>query len=147
MDGFFRLLCSAALLAWAAPAFSQTSAAPEPGIDPHWIYDPQSQCWAGDPDPHPGESIVWTGACEGGRLAGQGTLTWYRDGRIEGRDTGTFKDGILSGHGTIIRVDGAMFEGDFPGRGIVTLADGTTFEATAVREAGGWSIQQAAPGR
>jgi hypothetical protein len=115
------------------------------GRDPHWIKDPVKDCWAANPDPETGETITWTGTCEGRLLTGQGTLTWYVNGRQVGRDEGNFKDGQLSGHGRISFGDGANFEGEFPGQGVLTLPNGQKVAAVSIAEAAGWSIEQAQP--
>ena len=142
---FVRACLGTAVIA-ASPVWAQAPKPPDlSGADPHWIYDPHSKCWAGDPDPHDGETIAWEGKCDGGLVSGFGTLTWYRGGRIDGRDIGTFAAGILSGRGKIIDGDGTVFEGEFPGRGVLTLPDGRTLEAVTVREEAGWSIEQAPP--
>jgi hypothetical protein len=116
-------------------------AAPDPS-DPHWIRDTAKDCWAADADPEPGETIVWTGACVDGLISGQGTLSWYQVGRLTGRDEGNFVKGELSGHGRILRGDGTSFEGDFPGKGVLTLPNGERVNAVSVKEAVGWSVEQ-----
>jgi hypothetical protein len=115
------------------------------GADPHWIADERSHCFAGNPDPQGDESVHWTGACENGLVSGPGTLTWYRSGRIEGRDEEIFRAGILAGHGRIIQADGAIFEGEFPGEGVLTLPDGRHVAAHSLRETAGWSIEETRP--
>jgi hypothetical protein len=82
-------------------------------------------------------------------VTGEGTLTWYLNGRPVGSDQGRFKNGQLSGHGRITFADGANFEGEFPGRGVLTLPDGQKVQAQSIEEAAGWSIEQAptAPAR
>ena len=93
-----------------------------------------------------GETVTWSGgACVGGLVNGQGTLTWYLNGRLFGRDEGTFKNGELFGHGRITRANGASFEGEFPGKGVITLANGQKVDAVSIKEAVGWSIEQAPP--
>jgi hypothetical protein len=111
------------------------------GRDPHWIKDEKSGCWAANPDPAPLESIVWTGQCVDGLASGPGTLSWYADGKLTGRDEGNFVRGELSGHGKITFADGASFEGEFPGRGVITLPDGSRADAVSVKESAGWSIE------
>lgn len=131
------------LLLGAANAFAQ---APDfSGNDPHWIQDPDSKCWAANPDPAEHESISWTGACENMLLTGEGTLTWYESGKITGRDIGNFKEGQLSGRGSILFADGARFDGEFPGRGVLTAPDGRTFLAQSVQENAGWAVRQVDP--
>ena len=92
--------------------------------------------------PQNGESIRWSGACENMLITGQGVLTWYENGRISGRDEGQFKNGELSGHGRIFFEDGASFEGEFPGVGILTAPDGKRVRAQSVKEPTGWDIEE-----
>ena len=133
-------------LLFAADAWAQT--APDlSGNNPNWIKDNGSNCWAANPDPSPGETITWTGGCEKNLLSGPGTLTWYIDGKAVGRDEGTFRNGELSGHGRLSFADGANYEGDFPGKGVVTLANGQKIEAESIHEKAGWSIEQSLPQR
>jgi len=136
------LIAAAFCLGYAAEA--QTAMPDLSGRDPHWIEDEDSACWAANPDPEPGESIMWTGPCENGLISGQGILNWYLNGRLVGRDEGNFKAGELFGHGRISSL-GASYEGEFPGRGVLTLPDGSQIEAMSVKEAAGWSIAQAPP--
>ena len=58
-----------------------------------------------------------------------------------GRDEGNFTRGELSGHGRISFADGAVFEGEFPGRGLLTLPNGDHVNAVSVKEMAGWSIE------
>ena len=147
MNRSLRARVCAALLALSAPAAAQTDE-PKPdlsGNDPHWIEDTVRQCWAANPHPEGNESISWTGACEGGLISGPGTLTWSQNGRVTGRDEGTFKDGRLTGRGRIISADGTSYEGDFPGTGVLTLPDGQKLRAQTVREFSGWTIEAPIP--
>lgn len=123
-----------------------TSAIAQPdlsGRDAHWIKDEASGCWAANPDPEPLESITWSGQCTGMLVNGQGVLSWYLNGRLIGRDEGNFVRGELSGHGKISFADGTAYDGDFPGRGVMTLPDGNKVDAVSVKESAGWSIEQA----
>ncbi|HEY4265103.1 MAG TPA: hypothetical protein VGM72_07285 [Micropepsaceae bacterium] len=143
-----REAIGALVLVWMCGTAAQ--AAPDlSGSDPHWIKDAAKNCWAANPDPETGETITWTGTCEQGLLSGEGTLSWYVDGQPVGRDEGHFKNGQLSGHGRIVFGDGAHFEGEFPGQGVLTLPSGQEIAAQSVGEAAGWSIEQAqrAPAR
>jgi len=127
-------------------AFGAPGRAAEPdfsGNDPHWIEDPVNHCWAANPTPEPGETISWSGGCEGNLLSGEGILTWYSNGRVAGRDEGQFKNGQLSGRGRIVFADGAFFDGDFPGTGVLTLPDGRKVAAQSIKEQAGWSIEEA----
>jgi len=130
----------------ALPALAQSATPDLSGRDPHWIKDSAKNCWAADPDPQAGETVTWTGACAGGLVKGQGTLTWYLNGRLFGRDEGAFRNGELFGHGRITRVNGASFEGEFPGKGVITLRRaGRRSTLVSIKEAVGWSIEQAPP--
>jgi hypothetical protein len=134
----FVLTCGVAALAQAAaPDLS--------GKDPHWIQDAANLCWAADPDPQPGETIVWSGECENSLINGPGTLSWYVRGRLVARDSGTFKNGELSGHGRILFQNGVIFEGEFPGKGTITTPDGRKIAAQSIKESTGWSIEEDRP--
>ena len=137
------------LLAALAPATALEAADVKPdlsGKDPRWIEDKVVHCWAGNPHPQDGEQIYWSGACENGLISGEGTLTWLQNGQITGRDIGTFKGGMLTGHGRITAVDGTSYEGEFPGTGVLTLPDGRKVPARSVREPSGWTIEEPVPG-
>jgi hypothetical protein len=124
----------------ASPAIAQPDFS---GRDAHWIKDEASGCWAANPDPEPMETITWTGQCRDMLVSGMGSLSWYLDGRLIGRDEGNFVRGELSGHGKISFPDGANFEGEFPGRGVLTLPSGNRVDAVSVKESAGWSIEEA----
>ena len=142
---YLRGTLASLLVCWALPALAQTATPDLSGRDPHWIKDAAKNCWAADPDPQAGETVTWTGACLGGLVNGEGTLTWYLNGRLFGRDEGTFKNGEIFGHGRITRANGASFEGEFPGKGVITLPGGQKVEAVSIKESVGWSIEQAPP--
>jgi hypothetical protein len=142
------VICCASVMA-IAPSNAQPAPDVRPdfsGNDPHWIEDPVAQCWAANPHPQDGETVSWSGGCEGGLLSGQGTLTWMLGGRVTGRDQGTFRNGRLTGRGRIDAVDGTSYEGDFPGKGVLTLPDGRKVPARTVRDSSGWSIEEPIPG-
>jgi len=143
----FRSIAALAVaVLFTTGAWAQT--APDlSGNDTHWIKDNGSNCWAANPDPSPGESISWTGACENNLLSGMGTLTWYINGKAVGRDEGNFRNGELSGHGRVSFADGASYEGEFPGKGVLTLPSGQKIEAESIHEMAGWSIEQSLPQR
>jgi hypothetical protein len=136
-------LCMASALCFlAAGAAAQTLPPDLSGRDSHWIQDKDSRCWAANPNPQEGEAISWKGTCENNLASGPGTLTWYLNGRVTGRDEGVFKNGELSGHGKIFFEDGTSFEGEFPGEGVLTAPDGRKVPAQSVKERTGWSIEQ-----
>jgi hypothetical protein len=134
----------AAVLACAATAAPTAFAQPDfSGRDSHWIRDDATGCWAANPAPEPLETISWSGRCDNMLLSGPGILSWYLDGKLIGRDEGNFVRGELSGHGKITFGDGSNFEGEFPGRGVLTLPGGKRIDAVSVKETAGWSIEQA----
>lgn len=146
MTVVLRAVALCLLSTGAAWAQAQDGAPDLSGNDPHWIEDRVAQCWAANPHPQGNESITWSGACESGLISGPGTLTWMQDGRVSGRDEGTFKDGRLTGKGKIMSIDGTTYEGDFPGMGVLTLPDGRKVRAQTVREFSGWTIEAPVPG-
>jgi hypothetical protein len=146
-----KLFLTMAVIALALrPAFAANAAGFKPdltGKDPHWIEDRVAHCWVGNPDPQVGESVSWSGACMAGLATGPGVVTWYRNGRVEGRDSGTYQGGILAGRGKISSANGTSFEGDFPGKGILTLSDGLKLPAQSILENGGYSVEQIPAGK
>lgn len=127
------------------PALAQVALPDLSGGDPHWIKDAAKNCWAANPDPEVGESVTWTGGCLAGLINGEGTLSWYLNGRLLGRDEGTFRNGELFGHGRITQTGGPTFEGEFPGKGVLTLPNGQKIQAESIKETVGWSIEQSSP--
>ena len=144
-----RLLGAMAGLALsvAGGASAQSPAPDLSGNDAHWIKDADKNCWAANPNPEPGESVSWTGGCENGLVSGDGTLTWSIRGKVVGRDEGTFESGELTGYGRITQVGGPTFEGEFPGKGVLTFPNGKKVAAQSVKEVFGWSIEQYTPPR
>ncbi len=136
-------ICAAAMIATAALA--QETVPDLSGKDPHWIEDKNNHCWAANAHPDVGETVSWIGACVNKMISGFGRLTWYRNGRVQGQDEGTYKNGELTGHGRIVLDDGTVYDGQFPGTGTLTLPDGRQLEAMSVKEVAGWSIEEVPP--
>lgn len=65
--------------------------------EPGWIKDVNTGCQAWNPCPQPNETIEWTGECEGGRISGEGKLSWYHNGELVQIDFATFFDGRVNG--------------------------------------------------
>jgi hypothetical protein len=97
-----------------------------------WLPDSKG-CKIWNPNPHPNETITWSGGCANGLAEGEGVLVWFKDGKQESEDKGTFKAGRLEGPGVTTTTGGYRYEGDFQagkfhGRGISTYANGTRYE-------------------
>jgi hypothetical protein len=144
--GYCRTLPVGLALTLGCAALARAATPDLSGKDPHWIQDAANLCWAANPDPQPGENIIWNGECKDGLLDGQGILSWYVNGRLAARDSGTFKNGELSGHGRINFQNGVTFEGEFPGKGVITTPDGRKIPAQSIKESAGWSIEEDRPG-
>lgn len=121
-----RLVLLAGLL---APSLSL---ADEPGA---WVVDGSSGCRVWNPEPQPGERVLWDGPCRDGVASGEGWLQWFRDGRPIGQFVGAMRDGREGDAGTWVWDDGTRFEGmlrdgsrDGPGSAIEP--DGSQFEGT-----------------
>ncbi len=106
----------------AAEHAQAAAAAPQPPAPlaspghPGWLRA-DGGCFVWDSYPQPAETATWSGACQPNEpIEGQGTTTWFLSGKLSERDTGTFIDGKLSGHGVISRPDGGEFEEWLNGR-------------------------------
>ncbi len=124
---------------------------------PGWIVDPVSNCATSNPFAQPDEEIRWYGACEAGRLTGQGTLVWYVEGVETERNEGAFRagefngevvttypdgevivgtyiDGVRDGDFTIISADGAHLRARYGNGELLSEADMTVAQVEAWRE-------------
>lgn len=116
---------------------------------PDWIED-SSGCKVMNPQSQPVESIRWTGRCKLGYADGPGVVHWFSAGKPNGMTSGTFKEGKLTGRGSVIfphaihtrtqpskgdfqlfhswpfgsRLDGVFSENRLIGDGIVTEPNG-----------------------
>ena len=85
-------------------------------------------CYIWNPDPQPGATVTWTGACAAGKVQGTGTLSWTYDGEAQ-TETGRLVDGKHNGH-WILRdqertvLEGSLVEGQANGHWVVRYADG-----------------------
>ena len=82
---------------------------------PPWLTDAHG-CKIQDPSPLPRESVTWTGKCVSGWAAGDGTLTWFIDGKPNRQFKGTLKSGRPDGHGAYPYADGTHDEGEWIGK-------------------------------
>ena len=69
------------------------------GNNPHWLEDPNSQCWVydGNPSSPQGLGITWSGNCLSHLAEGEGTLSYLINGNLIETDTGLFKRGVELG--------------------------------------------------
>lgn len=80
---------------------------------PGWIADPASNCATSNPFARADEEIRWFGACDDGRLTGQGTLVWYVEGIESERNEGTFRGGEFHGEVITTYPDGEVIVGSY----------------------------------
>jgi hypothetical protein len=116
-----------------------------------WSIDAAQGCKLWNPNPQPGETVRWSGACANGFAQGRGAAQWFhgnlpfesdegewREGRQAGfgsqvwptgRYDGQIVDGMPNGHGTLIfqgvRYEGEVRDGKPDGIGTLTNAGGT----------------------
>ena len=77
-----------------------------------WIRDARTQCAVFDPVPSPNESVTWDGQCLQGHASGEGTLTWYSNGKMSTVNAGHMIDGKMNGHIMTRFAAGGSFDGD-----------------------------------
>ncbi len=109
--------------------------APPKPFGPDWIIAENQPCQLRNPNPGPGQTVTWSGACAEGKASGEGRLVWRTD---KGGYTfeGSMRAGMLHGQGTAAWSDGNRYEGGWlddrrHGRGTYTWPDGDRYE-------GGW---------
>ncbi len=87
----------------------------------------QEGCKVWDPNPTPGETAHWTGACKGGFVEGAGVLEWRRGGKPYERDEGQWRGGRQIDDGSQTW-PGGQFKGHLAdsmpdGQGVLVLGD------------------------
>lgn len=92
-----------------------------------------SDCRYRDQYPDRRKTIRWSGACVDGWASGPGVLTWFHDGRYDGRAEATLVDGRIEGRARIAWRDGRRLDGNFrdglvSGQATHVWADGRTYE-------------------
>lgn len=97
-----------------------------------WSTDAKTGCRVWNSNPEPGETMSWSGACQGGLAQGRGVLQWFKDGRPNGRYEGDYRDGKVNGRGVYTWASGTRFEGEFrddrpDGPGTLTQPNGTVY--------------------
>lgn len=88
-----------------------------PALGANWIKDENTGIYLWNPYPTDNESISWSGGyVQDGdyRYAeGFGTVTWYKDGKLNGIEEGTFEHGKPHGHNVYKFPDGIVKETDW----------------------------------
>lgn len=116
---------------------------------PDWI-DDASGCKVKNPQSQPAETIEWSGRCKLGYADGPGVVRWFSGGKPNGMTSGTFREGRLTGRGSVTlphavfsrtyipkgdfrsprvwpfgsRLDGVFSDNKLVGEGIVTEPNG-----------------------
>ena len=99
-----------------------------------WTADPATGCTAWNPNPQPGETIAWSGACVDGKASGEGTLTYVQNGAAAQTITcSSFVEGKCSGKQKITMADGTTNEGEvikgsWQGKLVVVRPNGDRYE-------------------
>lgn len=99
-----------------------------------WTADPATGCTAWNPNPQPGETITWSGACVDGKASGEGTLTYVQNGSpVETVSCSAFVEGRCSGKQKITFANGTTNEGEtvngsWQGKLVVTKPNGDRYE-------------------
>ena len=97
-----------------------------------WATAANAPCKLWNPGPQPGETVTWSGACEGGRASGEGRAVW-KTGKGEAVYEGKYSSGRKHGKGLAIWANGRHYTGEWRngqqhGQGTGTLADGTLYQ-------------------
>ena len=121
-----KLLCSvlfSALAVCSAAAFAGD-----------WTADPATGCTAWNPNPQPGETITWSGACVDGKASGEGTLAFVQNGSpTQTVSCSAFAEGVCSGKQKITFADGTTHEGEaikgsWQGKVVAIRPNGSRYE-------------------
>jgi hypothetical protein len=123
------------LLADANAASAQTAQPAQPAKPavPGWTSDPKTGCKVWNLDPHPNETISWSGACKNGVAEGTGVVQWFWDGKPVDRYQGGYHAGLENGNGVYVWANGDRYEGGYldnrrSGRGSYAWASGMRYD-------------------
>lgn len=116
----------------APPPAEQLAAPGRPG----WMIDAANGCWVWNPNPRPGETGTWEGACPRGPAEGRGRseLRWTEQGTPRvATYVGTLRAGRMEGSGLLDWGDGNRYAGEWRedrphGRGISLFPNGDRYE-------------------
>jgi hypothetical protein len=145
--------------AWAAALLTCAMPTAWADTDTHWLIDPYTRCALFDANAKPGDTVGWSGDCESGFAAGQGTaifmhgekqlesfsgnfakgaaldgpvdVNWGEGWRYEGNQA----SGQFSGPGVLVnnakdRFDGNWIAGKMNGQGTLIRANGERYVGT-----------------
>jgi hypothetical protein len=104
-------------------------------VNLHWITDVNG-CKIWDSRPSPGETVSWSGGCEGGYAEGKGILVWYERGQLHSTYDGELRGGHYEGRGTQVWPTGDRYEGEW--RGDRAHGQGTYRSASGAVCSGAW---------
>lgn len=92
-----------------------------------------SDCRVWDQYPDRRKTVRWSGACPDGWAGGPGVLSWFHGGRYDGQVEGTLVGGRMEGQGRVTWRDGRRLDGNFSnglvsGQATHVWADGRVYE-------------------
>lgn len=116
----------------AAVSIALTAAlwlAPAGAFEDNWLKDARTGCAAWNPNPVPGETVVWLGDCVNGKTSGKGLLTYTLNGKFVSRYEGEESGGKHHGFGIVTFADGRRVETNWwagrpTGEGVMIFPDG-----------------------
>ncbi len=96
-----------------------------------WAVVPGSDCKVWNPNPLAGHEVSWTGACERGKVTGQGRAVWKTARGVESYE-GAYRKGRRHGRGVRELPDGTRYEGEWrngrpPDRGVIVWPKGERY--------------------
>jgi hypothetical protein len=88
-----------------------------------WTADTSVGCRVWNPNPQPGETVRWSGACVNGLAQGHGAAQWFRNDLPFESDEGEWREGRQSGYGSQVwplgRYDGQFADSEPYGQGVM----------------------------
>ena len=81
---------------------------------PNWIIVENQPCQKWNPNPIPGETYTWSGACVNGKVSGAGRGVWHLpNNRGQQVYEGSIREGKKHGQGTLTYENGNRYEGEY----------------------------------
>ena len=81
-----------------ADALQNLETVPFEPFGPNWIVAENQPCQLYNPDPEPGETIIWSGDCVNGTASGEGEVVWRGRYGVEVYE-GEYRNGYEHGYG------------------------------------------------